>query len=414
MSDALTWLPIVALGLLPWGLLGTFLAFGLREPRPLPSDPEPLGPEETGEPGVPLVSIIVPARNEAGNITRCLASLTRLTGVPFEILVVDDRSTDGTGEEARAVPTGNALSVRVVEGGDLPEGWFGKPWACRQGADLARGRFLLFTDADTVHHPDLLLRAVRAMEEDDAGLLSLLGRQEMGTFGEKLVQPQIFLLIGTRYRSLHQTIPPDRWKDAIANGQFILVRRTPYEAIQGHGAVRSEVVEDLRLAQAMARGGSRVTVRRAEKVFSTRMYTSLRSLVDGWTKNVAIGARQASGRLSPLALPGIILFLTFFWLLPAGAFFAAALTWLLAGGAAGAAVPAWVAPVAVWGGSTWTLGTFIWVGAYRRFGAPVALGLIHPIGSAVVIYIVLRSWIRGGRRIEWKGRRYGATTPSSG
>ncbi len=406
--EAMPWLLPVFLGLLPWGLLGTFLAFGIREPRPLPSEANPLGSNETGDDGIPVVSIIVPARNEAGNITRCLTSLTRLTGIPFEILVVDDRSTDDTAGEAAAVPAGNALSLRVVEGGALPDGWFGKPWACRQGADLARGRLLLFTDADTLHHPDLLLRAVRGMEEDGAELLSLLGRQEMGTWGEKLVQPQIFLLLGTRYGKLHRVITPDRWKDAIANGQFVLVQRTAYETIQGHHAVRNEVVEDLRLAQEMARAGSTVTVRRAETVFSTRMYTSLRTLVDGWTKNVAIGAQQASGRLSPLALPGIVLFLSFFWLFPAVAFAVTAGVWLFTAELTGGAAPEWVAPVAIWAGSAWTLGVLIWAGAYRRFGVSPALGLIHPLGSAVVVFIVIRSWFRGGRRIEWKGRRYGA------
>lgn len=411
----------LGLGLLPWIGLGMFMAFGIREPRPLPEagdwSPEVPSPEIEGDAPGPLVSIVVPARNEEENIVRCLASLARLEDIAYEVIVVDDRSDDRTAEVARGVEVGNAMELRVLEGGPLPEGWFGKPWACRQGAAVARGGFLLFTDADTVHHPTLLVRSLRAMTEDDAQVLSLLGRQEVGTFGEKLVQPQVFTLIGLRFRRLNRVVPPDRWEEAIANGQFVLVARTAYESIGGHEAVRGEVVEDLRLAQELTRGGSRLSVRQGEDVFATRMYTSLGELIDGWTKNVAVGARQASGRWAGLVLPGILLFLGFFWLLPAGAVVVAglgalatlgsqSLSWNVGAGASSSGA------FAIWAAVVWAMCVGIWAGAYRRFGVSPVMALIYPLGTLVLAVIVARSWIRGERKIEWKGRTYGQGTES--
>ena len=384
---------LVLLGILPWVGLGVLMAFGIREPRPLPP-----AAEWTGE-GIE-VSIIVPARNERENIARLLHSLVEIRGVGAEVIVVDDRSTDGTGEIARAIAErGGAVPIRVLDGEPLPEGWFGKPWACRQGAAVAAGRLLLFTDADTVHHPDLLLRCLAAMEEDGAQLLSLLGKQEMGTVGERLVQPQIFTLIGLRYRGLDRPVEVDRWTDAIANGQFILVHRDAYDAIGGHEVVKGEVVEDLRLAQELVRAGHRMVMRQGEDVFRTRMYQSLGELVNGWTKNVAVGTRQAAPRWGGWAVGGIALFLGVAWLLPA--------VGVLVGGArVGLGMATLGDPLLSWGAITWTFGLFIWSGAYHRFGVPAAYALLYPAGAAIALFIVVRSGWRGTARIEWKGRRY--------
>jgi chlorobactene glucosyltransferase len=406
--------------LLPWMALGAFLAFAIREPRPLPGEPDaeaafPGEPDvaaagiagpgtpsgaDAGPDADPLVSIIVPARNEERNIGRCLASLTALEGVDFEILVVDDRSTDATADLVRTHSTGHARAIRLVEGAELPAGWFGKPWACRQGAEQARGRMLLFTDADTRHDPRLLARALAALDEDRVDALSLLGEQEMVTFGERLVQPHVFLLIGMRYRRLDRIIEGGAWRDAIANGQYILVRREAYEAIGGHEAVRGEVVEDLRFAQELARAGHRFAMREARTLFSTRMYTSLRDLVNGWTKNLAVGARQSSPRASGIVLAGILAFLAIAWILPAVVLGVEGVRWLGAGGGA-------PGPFLLWSGIVTGLSMLIWAGVHLRFGGSVAFSLIYPAGAAVVAFIVLRSWVRGTRRIEWKGRTYG-------
>lgn len=398
----------VAAALTPWLALAAFLTFGIRQPRPLPGAAGSGGRWEASSEGAgPLVSVIVPARNEARFIVGCLGSLGRLKGVPYEVVVVDDRSTDGTAGLARAVPQGNARELRVIEGGALPNGWFGKPWACHQGARAARGRLLLFTDADTTHHPDLLARALAAMSEDQAQAVSVMGRQELGTFAERLVQPQIFLLMGIRFRRLDRVLGPERWQEAIANGQYILVEREPYEDIGGHETVRDEVAEDLRLAQELTRAGFRLSVRSGLDVLSTRMYTSLRELVDGWTKNVAVGARQAAGRWGASALPAMAGFLVVAWLLPPA---------VLATALGGRVLGAWsVDPNALWWAAlTGAVSVLVWAAGYRRFDVSARYAVLYPLGAAVALFIVLRSGIRGARRIEWKGRRYRGSTVEEG
>lgn len=405
----------IGLALAPWVLLGAFLALGIRDPRPLPAwrrdaDAEP-----------PFVSVIVPARNEARNIAACLESLAAQEYPAFEIIVVDDRSDDGTGERARAVEPGNARELRVVSGRPRPDdGWFGKPWACVQGAKEARGELLLFTDADTRHAPDLLGRALAGLREDGAAALSALGRQEMRGFWERLVQPHVFLLLGMRYRRLDRPIDPDREDDAILNGQHILVARSVYEAVGGHEAVKGEVVEDLRLAQELVRGGHRITLRGAEESLTTRMYESLGGIMEGWTKNLAVGARQSAGWWGRAAVPAIVAFLLAAWVVPvavlvvagAGALFrglagAPGGAEALLGGTGGSLLLAWAAGVVL-------LNLVLWIGAYRRFGAPLPYAFLHPLGAALVALIALRSGVRGEARIEWKGRRYSAAKGGGG
>ncbi len=370
---------------LPWVLLGLFLAVRVRFPRPLPAAIKGVNP--------PL-SIVVPARNEARNIRACLESLVTSDYGDFEILVVDDRSEDGTGELARSTPAGSGSRIVVLDGAPLPEGWFGKPWACWQGARKARGDLLLFTDADTRHAPDLSVRAVRAMVEDRAHAVTLVGRQRMGSLWERLVQPQFFLLLALRYPNLRRPVSRDHWPGAIANGQFILITRQAYEAIGGHEVVRGEVAEDLRLAQILTRAGYVLTVREAEDGMETRMYTSLSEIVEGWSKNLWMGARQSAGpRLGAAAAPGILLQLLIFWLVPPVLLTAS----VLGSGSEG---------VLLWSVVACGCGLLIWAAASVRFGISAAYGLLYPLGAGVALFIVARSWLRRGK-IEWKGRLYG-------
>ena len=387
------WLAI--LGDLPWILILLTFVLGFREPRPL------LPAHTSGDPPVlslPSVTIVVPARNEARNIAACLESLAAQEYPDFSILVVDDRSTDGTGVRARAIPPGNARGIRVLDGEPLPSGWFGKPWACHQGARASETDFILFTDADTLHTPSLLRRAVAGAGEDRAEALSLKGWQVLESIGERLVQPHIFALLGIRYRRLDRPMVRERSRDAIANGQYILVERRAYEQVGGHGAVRGEVVEDLRLAQILTGAGFRLTLREAEDGFSTRMYHSLREVVDGWTKNLAVGARQSLGPWAPLALPGILTFLLVFWIAPP-----VALVGVLAEAALGGSPSS---ALLTWAVGATALGLLFWILVYARFGVSRLYALLFPLGASIGVWIVVRSWLRGERKVEWKGRRY--------
>lgn len=361
-----------------------FLLVGVRPPREIPSR----GPGAT-----PFVSVVIPARDEAVNIVTVLETVAASRYPDFEIIVVDDRSEDGTGDLARALPSGNARELRVLDGKPLPAGWLGKPWACAQGAAVARGELLLFTDADTVHGPDLLGRAVAAMEEDAADLVTVAGRQLMGSFWERLVQPQIFLTMILRFFDVERSVRSGKWRDAIANGQFMLFRREAYDALGGHEAVKGEVVEDLVLAQITVREGRRLSIRLAETAFATRMYRSLGELVAGWSKNILRGGLATiPPGLRPFMAPFSALFAAILWLAPPVAL-AAALAGVGGGG------------LLLWSGLTVGVSALLWVVFTARMGAPAAYGLLYPLGASVGMYIFLRSWARG-RNVEWKGRSY--------
>ncbi len=374
---------------LPWLLLFVGFAAWQRRPRPLPE----AGTGWPGDGARPLVSVIVPARNEADVIRTCVGSLVGSRYPAFEVIVVDDRSEDRTGEIAREAGAGNARRLVVLDGEPLPAGWLGKPWACRQGHREARGDLLLFTDADTRHGPELLERAVAALERDGADALSAVGRQLMETWWEKLVLPQVFALILARFPRLRDPIEPGRCGRAIASGQFVLVRRDAYEGVGGHEAVRGEVVEDLQLARALCRGGHRLTIREAGEALATRMYRSFPHMVEGWTKNLAVGSMQSLPPGARIwALPLGFLTGVALWLAPP-AVLVAGLAGLLPDGAT------------VWGTSVYLASAFFWAALSREMRVGSAWGLLYPVGSAITSGIFARSALRG-RRVEWKGRTY--------
>ncbi len=370
----------------PWIALAVYLLIKVRLPPPLPA-------VDVTDRASPLVSVIVPARNEERSIRSCVESICASAYPDFEVLVVDDRSDDATLEMARAVPPNHARRLVVLEGHPLPEGWMGKPWACAQGARVGKGDLLLFTDADTVHAPDLLGRAVAEMVEDEGDALTLLGRQIMDTFWERLIQTHMMAAIVFRFPNLGKPRPPERWRNAIANGQFILFDRGAYEEIGGHEAVRGEVVEDQRLAQILCRSGKRLVVRDGETVFATRMYRSLAELIDGWSKNVSLGARQAVPRWAvPIVMPTAIVVSVLIWILPPV---------VLLMSFVGVGSVGW----GIWSASITGFSLLVWSLAGWRLRAPLWTGLFYPLAAGVVNYIFLRSWIRGGH-VEWKGRKY--------
>ena len=335
----------------------------------------------------PLVSVIIPARNEARNIERCVRSVLATAYAPVEVIVVDDRSTDGTAEIVERATGGR---LRLVRGTDPPPGWFGKQWAIIQGYRVARGELLLFTDADTKHEPELLPRSVRGLQVERVDLFSVLPRQEMRTFWERLIQPHVFLALETRVGNLRSVNRTRIEWNGIANGQFILTTRTAYEAIGTHEAVKDTVADDLRLAQAYVRAKKDIFLVHAPEFMATRMYGSLREIIAGWSKNLALGA--------PLMAPPIRLLRV---VLPY-------LMWL----------PAlfWIAPPAAWTATGWSaarLATFAslltWLAVCIAEGAPVWYALLYPFGAAIVAFIMIRSAWRGGRRVEWRGRVYDVT-----
>ena len=372
---------IEVLPALPW--LAPFASLPrLANSRPNLSDTPPAAG--------PLVSVVIPARNESATIETVARSVLAATYRPLELVVVDDRSTDDTAAIVEGLATTDAR-VRLVRGEPLPAGWFGKPWACVQGYRAARGELLLFTDADTRHSPELLARSVGAMVTARADLMTVAPRQLCLTFWERVVMPQIWLLLALRYHPARVN-RARRERDVIANGQFILVPRESYAAVGTHEVVRGEVAEDLALAQAFHRAGRRVHFTFAEQLMETRMYRSLPEMVEGWSKNMYLGGRRSfpGEPLLQALVPLMLLGAFAFWLLPPAV--------LVAGAASGGTHPAALVATA--------LATIFWMLISYGMRIPIWYGLLFPLGALTALYIGARSAWRGGRRVEWRGRAY--------
>ncbi len=338
-----------------------------------------------------MVSIIIPARNESRTIPTVTQSVLESTYQPFEVLVVDDRSTDDTASTVRGFAADARL--RLLSGEELPPGWYGKPWACFQGYRASRGDLLLFTDADTRHHPELLERAVGALLTQRADLVTVAPLQRCITFWERIVMPQIWYLLALRYT------PPGvnrarRGRDVIANGQFILTSRTAYEAAGTHDAVRHEVAEDLALAQTYVGKGLKLHFAFAERLMETRMYEGLSSLIEGWSKNIYLGGRRSfpDEPVQRALVPAMLISAMVFWLAPP-----TLLAWTAAEGS----------PLVSAAALAMGLSSVFWMLICFGMQIPPLYGLGYPLGAAMALFIVLRSTWRGSRRVEWRGRVYG-------
>ena len=377
----------VALAAAPWLVVPVAILWRMREQRSLDEYPA-VAPSPA-----PLVSVIVPARDEAGNIDACIRSILASSWPRLEVIVVDDHSSDGTGELVRRLAAADDR-LRLVPNPDLPDGWFGKQWACHNGALSAHGTHLLFTDADTMHGSDLLERAMSAAAARNADLLSVVGGQTLGSFWERVVQPHVFVLILARFGGTERVSRTRDPLEKIANGQFILVTRQAYDAAGGHEAVRTHVAEDLRLAQEWCRRGLSVQMVTALDQMTTRMYSGLGALVRGWGKNVYAAGRDTLP-LGPVgqAILRLIFPLPALWEVGPAVVGALALAGLLSG--AGGA----------WAAACYGASTLFWLVIYRYMRQPLGYALLHPLGSLIVFWIFAGAAWRGDS-VEWRGRRY--------
>lgn len=357
-------------------------------------------------PAQPRVSIVVPARNEEANLERCLRSLVMQRGMRFEVVVVDDGSTDRTREIAetfvrvKQCPVIGAnedlVALSLVSAPPLPKGWAGKNNACWAGARESRGDWLLFTDADTEHQPGSLAEAFRETHERNLDLLSYSPEQILAGAAQHAVMPLIFGELATTYRS--KRIADPAAPEAAANGQYLLIRRELYDRLGGHAVVAGSLLEDVAIARAAKQSGARIALRLGSGLVTTRMYRDWSQTRDGWTKNLALlfpqarklAARRALEFVSLAVLP--ILAVAVF---PAEARYAAIL-----------------AIAAVW----------LW----WRFFARVAKAHFAPattvfsfVGLPVFAWLLMRSArAHAGGQVTWKGREYqqiatpGGTTES--
>ncbi len=336
----------------------------------------------------PEVSVIVPARTEEACLAACLDSLVRQEGMSFEILVVDDGSTDRTAEIARSFS-----GVKVIEAGALPPGWSGKSNALHAGTQCARGQWLLFTDADTVHLPGSLARALDEARRCRAAMLSYSPAQELRGFIQRVVMPVIFAELASTYRPREVCDPNSA--AAAANGQYLLVTRETYEAVGGHASIAERLLEDVELARAIKRSGRTIRFRFGGDAVRTRMYRSFAQLVEGWTKNLALLFKNPAR----LAIIRLLEFVVIF----------AALVLLALALAYGEMRLALAAATA------FTLICLNFLVRIRKAHAGVGSSVIAIFGLPIFSYLLLRStlYYKWRRSVTWKGRRYSTETPGS-
>ncbi|GIW13239.1 MAG: hypothetical protein KatS3mg062_0678 [Tepidiforma sp.] len=345
-----------------------------------------LAPGERPRGWQPEAAVLVPARNEVRNIERCVSSLLAQAWPRLRVIVLDDGSSDGTGEVLERLQR-EQPRLAVLRGQPLPGGWLGKPWACAQLAEAAgEAELLVFADADTWHEPGMVAAAAAAMEREGLEMLSVVPRQELGGAWERWTVPLIpWALVTHLSPAAAQVLGFAPAAGAV--GQVVAIRREAYRRIGGHGVVRGAAAEDVALARAATRAGLRWRIAAGHRVSACRMYHGRREALAGLEKNLlpAMGGR---------AVPFL---LAWAWLVRAYA-----LPPALA--AARAARGDWrraAAPAAAAG-----LGAASWLLAARKFGLPRRVVLEWPLATVVCAGAAVRSW-QAWRKgaATWKGRR---------
>jgi glycosyltransferase involved in cell wall biosynthesis len=340
------------------------------------------------------LTVIIPARNEEDCLGACLESLVRQSekifelGRDWELIVVDDDSSDRTSAIARSFP-----GVTVLKAARLEKGWTGKANAVWTAARTARGKWLLFTDADTIHEPGGLHRGLHEAARHKVGMLSYSPRQIVSGLAQRSLMPLVFCELALAYPPSKVSDPTQRV--AAANGQFLLVEREAYRRIGGHPAVKDKVLEDVGLAFAAKRRKVGLWFRYAEDAVATRMYRSTSAMIEGWTKNLALLFDNALAMAVWRALDIVLLV-----------------------GLPVLAIELWNAHFTThsleWLGAGWVL-ALLWVRNLFRFYGRVAKSnfgfvdcAIAPLGLPLFVVLLYRSWFqhRVLKQVSWKGRTY--------
>jgi len=345
---------------------------------------------------LPFLSVIIPARNEESNIERCVTSLVNQSypGDKYKIIVVDDNSSDNTATIVREIQIGHP-NVHLVGAGELPKGWTGKNNACWQGVALAEGEWYCFVDADIVAAPELLETAIGFAVTKQIDMLSINPFQELVSFSERLLLPAVFLAIASSMNFGHVNDPSR--PEALANGQFMLFKRKVYEAIEGHYAVRDNIMDDIAFARVVKQSGYLLYWIFGDDLIRTRMYQSYSQIWEGFSKNLVdiIGVRSII-----TSLLTSLKFLLLGWmpvLLPFWAMYR------LSGGD-GNLFNFWILSLSILG----TAAIFILcIMTVKALKIPFRYGLFFPLGFTIYAFLTANSFWRrkkGGRR--WKGRVY--------
>ncbi len=378
------WLAVVA-----W-LVGAFLTWrGITKQRAL----VPVAGDRLKNADAPSVSVLVPARNEEHRILEsAVRSMLAQDYENLEVIAVNDRSTDMTGLILRSIAR-TSSKLRVVEGVEPPAGWLGKPHALQQALDSSRGAWVLATDADMIFAPPVVRTAMAHALAGGYDAVTLLPRVDCLSFWERVFMPAFggFMLMAM---PLERVNDPKR-AEALGVGGFFLIRRASLESVEGYRAVRSDVAEDLRMAETLKRTGARLRVEYAPDLVRTRMQTNFREIWEGFTKNLFAGAKfsfvHAAAGAAGVCLVSVL-----------PVFVAGVSAVMIARGGGAEWVKLFVPTFAVW-----IVQVAIFAVVNRNSQVPAVYALTMPLGHALFVAILLNSSIRvgTGRGVTWKGRK---------
>lgn len=378
------------------GLSGLIVALIIRDAlrvRRLPALDDNATPDQP-----PRISIVIPARNEEANIARCLDGALNQQYPDYEVVVVDDGSTDATPRILRDYAARFPNRLRVIYGRPLPPGWVGKCNACLHGAHHVDGEWLLFLDADTAPQPKLLGALIAFVQRNRLDVASVLPFNELVTWSERLVLPVFYQFALTAFPLQKNLLIEAPAKNIMANGQCLIVRASAYWSVGGHEAVKDKVLEDIEFAQTLRRAGYRVGLATAFDQLRVRMYHNLGEVAQGLGKHAAAG-RRASGWRAFWAVVRMSLTLLAPWPLLAFCLVQATIqpdalyVWLALAVAA-------LAALAVLG---------FWAVRYRHwYGLPAWTALLAPAGWLIYLTIVMRGTLQVffKRGVTWKERVY--------
>ncbi|MDH5761712.1 MAG: glycosyltransferase [Nitrospinota bacterium] len=335
----------------------------------------------------PLISVCVPARNEERDIEACLTSLLSQDYPRFEVIVVDDNSTDRTPEIIKGLQK-RFPKLTAIQGASLPSDWYGKPFALHQASQKAQGDLLLFTDADPVFGPKALSTAAYLFQKHQLDMLTLLPGAEFGSFWERTVQPVIFAFIAalTRFRKVNNP----KSDAAMGVGAFIMARREVYDRVGGHQSLKQTILEDIGMAHLLKQAGAKIMIADGRNIYSIRMYHSLKEIWIGWRKNVFLAMKKSTFKT----------FYYIFWIL---GFLVT--PWLVV------AVHLWMDSPPMWQGLALAGLAMVWISQATlcyELRLKQRNALLFPLGALVMVAIMINSMIhvlfRG--QAEWRGRTY--------
>ena len=336
----------------------------------------------------PYISVCIPTRNEERDIKNCVKSVLNQDYPNFEVIVVDDNSSDNTAKIVRSM-TEEYPNLIFIAGAQLAPGWMGKPYALHQAYQKSRGQYLLFTDADLMYRSHALKTAMHTMICKDLDLLTLMPAAIFGSFWERVVQPVIFGFIAalTSFRKVNSS----NHQSAMGFGAFLLFKKVSYQKIGGHLSVANEVLEDIMIAKKTKLNGLSILAADGKHLFAIRMYHSMKEIWVGWRKNIFLAMKKSILRAFYYMVMVLCFLLTPYIVVMCNLWLGTGSLWL---------------GISLLGPA---LSLAAGLGLCHELGLERKNVFLFPLGAIVMVVIMFNSMVQTLllERIEWRGRTYG-------